>query len=100
MHRSRTRHTGCFSDCLTPCACPLLAVLALQVAAWKDEDGDWYETGLHIFFGAYPNLMNLFKELDIEDRCVCVFVCGRWVFCTFCCCAHAATVELVCGMRW
>jgi hypothetical protein len=26
------------------------------------------ETGLHIFFGAYPNMMNLFKELDIEDR--------------------------------
>ena len=41
---------------------------ALQVAAWKDEDGDWYETGLHIFFGAYPNMMNMFKELDIEDR--------------------------------
>lgn len=40
-----------------------------QVAAWKDEDGDWYETGLHIFFGAYPNMMNLFKELGIEDRC-------------------------------
>jgi len=20
-----------------------------QIAAWKDEDGDWYETGLHIF---------------------------------------------------
>lgn len=39
-----------------------------QVAAWKDEDGDWYETGLHIFFGAYPNMMNLFKELNIEDR--------------------------------
>ena len=32
-----------------------------QVAAWKDKDGDWYETGLHIFFGAYPNMMNLFK---------------------------------------
>jgi uncharacterized protein with NAD-binding domain and iron-sulfur cluster len=32
-----------------------------QVAAWKDEDGDWYETGLHIFFGAYPNMMNVFK---------------------------------------
>jgi len=41
---------------------------SLQVAAWKDEDGDWYETGLHIFFGAYPNMMNLFKELNIEDR--------------------------------
>lgn len=38
------------------------------MAAWQDEDGDWYETGLHIFFGAYPNLMNLFKELNIEER--------------------------------
>merc|ERR1711871_1114611 len=28
----------------------------------------WIETGLHIFFGAYPNMLNLFKELDIEDR--------------------------------
>ena len=40
----------------------------LQVAAWKDEDGDWYEKGLHIFFGAYPNMQSLFKELRIEDR--------------------------------
>ena len=30
--------------------------------------GDWIETGLHIFFGAYPNMMNLIKELNIEDR--------------------------------
>ncbi|MEM8544630.1 MAG: 15-cis-phytoene desaturase [Cyanobacteria bacterium P01_H01_bin.119] len=43
-------------------------VLGGKVAAWKDEDGDWYETGLHIFFGAYPNILQLFKELDIEDR--------------------------------
>lgn len=43
-------------------------VLGGKVAAWKDEDGDWYETGLHIFFGAYPNMMNLFKELNIEER--------------------------------
>jgi len=43
-------------------------VLGGKVAAWKDEDGDWYETGLHIFFGAYPNMMNMFKELNIEDR--------------------------------
>ena len=34
----------------------------------KDEDGDWYETGLHIFFGAYLNMLQLFKELNIEDR--------------------------------
>ena len=38
------------------------------VAAWKDSDGDWYETGLHVFFGAYPNMIQLFKELGIEDR--------------------------------
>jgi len=43
-------------------------VLGGKVAAWKDEDGDWYETGLHIF-GAYPNMLQLFKELGIEDRC-------------------------------
>lgn len=44
------------------------AVLGGKVAAWKDADGDWYETGLHIFFGAYPNMLQLFKELRIEDR--------------------------------
>jgi len=43
-------------------------VLGGKVSAWQDKDGDWIETGLHIFFGAYPNMMNLFKELDIESR--------------------------------
>lgn len=43
-------------------------VLGGLVAAWKDADGDWYETGLHVFFGAYPNMLQLFKELKIEDR--------------------------------
>jgi 15-cis-phytoene desaturase len=43
-------------------------VLGGKVAAWKDADGDWYETGLHIFFGAYPNMLQLFQELGIEDR--------------------------------
>ena len=43
-------------------------MLGGKIAAWKDADGDWYETGLHIFFGAYPNMNQLFKELDIEDR--------------------------------
>jgi 15-cis-phytoene desaturase len=43
-------------------------VLGGLVAAWKDEDGDWYETGLHAFFGAYPNMLQLFKELGIENR--------------------------------
>ena len=39
-----------------------------KVSAWQDADGDWIETGLHIFFGAYPNMMNLLKELKIRDR--------------------------------
>jgi len=43
-------------------------VLGGKVSAWQDKDGDWIETGLHIFFGAYPNMMNLFNELKIEDR--------------------------------
>jgi 15-cis-phytoene desaturase len=43
-------------------------VLGGKVSAWQDEDGDWIETGLHIFFGAYPNMMNIFSELGIHDR--------------------------------
>jgi len=44
------------------------SLLGGKVAAWTDEDGDVTETGLHVFFGAYPNAMKLFKELGIEDR--------------------------------
>jgi len=43
-------------------------ILGGKVSAWQDEDGDWIETGLHIFFGAYPNMMNLFSELQIQNR--------------------------------
>lgn len=44
------------------------SVLGGKVAAWKDEDGDVTETGLHVFFGAYPNAITLFAELGISDR--------------------------------
>ncbi|KGF71771.1 phytoene desaturase [Neosynechococcus sphagnicola sy1] len=44
------------------------SVLGGLVAAWKDEDGDWIETGLHAFFGAYPNMLQLLQELGIEER--------------------------------
>jgi len=43
-------------------------ILGGKVSAWQDKDGDWIETGLHIFFGAYPNMMNLFSELGIHER--------------------------------
>lgn len=52
----------------TPIVLESRDVLGGLVAAWKDQDGDWYETGLHVFFGAYPNMLQLFKELGIEDR--------------------------------
>ena len=52
----------------TPIVLERRDVLGGKIAAWKDQDGDWYETGLHIFFGAYPNMLQLFKELGIEDR--------------------------------
>ena len=42
-------------------------VLGGKVSAWQDEDGDWIETGLHIFFGAYPNMMNMFAEVSQEE---------------------------------
>jgi 15-cis-phytoene desaturase len=52
----------------TPIVLESRDVLGGLVAAWQDEDGDWYETGLHAFFGAYPNMLQLLKELGIEDR--------------------------------
>lgn len=52
----------------TPIVLESRDVLGGLVAAWKDKDGDWYETGLHAFFGAYPNMLQLLKELGISDR--------------------------------
>jgi 15-cis-phytoene desaturase len=52
----------------TPIVLESRDVLGGLVAAWKDEEGDWYETGLHVFFGAYPNMLQLMEELGISDR--------------------------------
>ena len=52
----------------TPVVYEARDVLGGKVAAWKDEEGDWYETGLHVFFGAYPNMLQLLGELGIDDR--------------------------------
>lgn len=53
---------------VTPIVLESRDVLGGLVAAWQDEDGDWYETGLHAFFGAYPNMLQLLQELGISDR--------------------------------
>jgi 15-cis-phytoene desaturase len=52
----------------TPIVLESRDVLGGLVAAWKDQDGDWVETGLHNFFGAYPNMLQLMGELKILDR--------------------------------
>lgn len=38
----------------------------LKIAAWKDKDGDWYETGLHIFckLSSFKNIFFLAKSTD------------------------------------
>jgi 15-cis-phytoene desaturase len=38
-----------------------------KVSAWKDADGDWVESGLHVFFGAYHNLLGFLNECGLSD---------------------------------
>lgn len=40
-------------------------ILGGKVSAWKDSDGDWIESGLHVFFGAYVAIFELMRELGI-----------------------------------
>src|SRR4051812_29094184 len=42
-------------------------VLGGKVSAWKDAEGDWIETGLHAFFGAYEDIYTLMRELGTYD---------------------------------
>ncbi len=44
------------------------AVLGGKWSSWKDSDGEWIETGLHVFFGAYDEIFALMRELGIYDR--------------------------------
>ena len=44
-------------------------VLGGKVSAWQDEDGDWIETGLHIFFGGkYLLLCRRPRRLTCRSR--------------------------------
>jgi phytoene desaturase len=38
-----------------------------KVSAWQDTDGDWVESGLHVFFGAYHNLLDFLHQNDLHD---------------------------------
>jgi phytoene desaturase len=38
-----------------------------KVSAWRDSDGDWVESGLHVFFGAYHNLLGFLRGCGLEE---------------------------------
>jgi 15-cis-phytoene desaturase len=41
-----------------------------KVSSWQDAEGDWLESGLHVFFGAYRNLRALFRETGLDANLV------------------------------
>ncbi len=41
-----------------------------KASSWQDADGDWLESGLHVFFGAYRNLLAFLRETDLHDNLV------------------------------
>ena len=43
-------------------------ILGGKVSAWRDGDGDWIESGLHTFFGAYVEIFELMRELGVYDE--------------------------------
>ncbi len=38
-----------------------------KVSSWQDAEGDWLESGLHVFFGAYRNLLAFLRETHMDD---------------------------------
>jgi 15-cis-phytoene desaturase len=38
-----------------------------KVSAWQDADGDWVESGLHVFFGAYHNLLAFLQRVGLGN---------------------------------
>lgn len=44
------------------------AMLGGKWSAWRDDAGDWLETGLHVFFGAYDEIFALMRELNLYDN--------------------------------
>jgi 15-cis-phytoene desaturase len=43
------------------------AVPGGKVSSWRDADGDWVESGLHVFFGAYRALLGFLDECGLSD---------------------------------
>ncbi len=43
-------------------------ILGGKVSSWRDSEGDWIESGLHVFFGAYDEIFKLMRELGIYEN--------------------------------
>jgi 15-cis-phytoene desaturase len=43
-------------------------ILGGKVSAWRDAEGDWIESGLHTFFGAYEEIFDLMRELGVYEE--------------------------------
>lgn len=43
-------------------------ILGGKVSSWRDSEGDWIESGLHVFFGAYNEVFKLMRELGIYEN--------------------------------
>ena len=43
-------------------------ILGGKVSSWQDADGDWIESGLHVFFGAYVEIFDLMREVGIYEN--------------------------------
>ena len=43
-------------------------ILGGKVSSWRDAEGDWVESGLHVFFGAYVEIFDLMRELGIYEH--------------------------------
>ncbi|HKP53400.1 MAG TPA: FAD-dependent oxidoreductase [Chloroflexia bacterium] len=41
-----------------------------KASSWQDADGDWLESGLHVFFGAYRNLLSFLREVGLYDNLI------------------------------
>ncbi len=52
----------------TPIVIEKRPILGGKWSAWKDGEGDYIESGLHVYFGAYQEIYDLMKDVGIYDN--------------------------------
>jgi 15-cis-phytoene desaturase len=43
-------------------------IIGGKVSSWKDSEGDWIESGLHVFFGSYRRIFDLMKDVGAYEN--------------------------------